>query len=145
MLATRQSRSELAASAVGGNRGHLARTGRALSRLPRFAGIGAIKLYQFTVAPLLPVFFGPNCGCRFYPTCSHYAAEALQRHGLLAGLWLAARRLLRCHPLHPGGEDPVPATFHWRPIARQSGASVSLSLHHPRLPFSFRRVTRTHG
>ena len=135
----------MAVSAVGGNRGHLARTGRALSRLPRFAGIGAIKLYQFTVAPLLPAVFGPNCGCRFYPTCSRYAAEALRRHGLLAGVWLAARRLLRCHPLHPGGEDPVPAAFTWRPATRRATAGVSLSLHHPRLPFSFRRVTRTHG
>lgn len=46
--------------------------------------------------------------CRFYPTCSRYAVEALQVHGPIRGLWLAIRRVLRCHPFHPGGFDPVP-------------------------------------
>lgn len=61
-----------------------------------------IRLYRYALSPLL----GPRC--RFYPSCSEYASEALQRHGLLAGLWLALRRLSRCHPWHPGGVDPVP-------------------------------------
>lgn len=61
-----------------------------------------IRLYQLTVSPLL----GPRC--RFYPSCSQYALEALRLHGALAGCWLALRRLLRCHPWHPGGYDPVP-------------------------------------
>lgn len=61
-----------------------------------------IRCYQWTVSPLL----GPRC--RFYPSCSHYAVEALQRHGLLRGVWLTVRRLSRCHPWHPGGVDPVP-------------------------------------
>jgi putative membrane protein insertion efficiency factor len=52
-------------------------------------------------------FLKPAC-CRFAPSCSEYAIQAVQRHGLGKGGWLALRRLLRCHPLHPGGEDPVP-------------------------------------
>ncbi len=62
-----------------------------------------IRSYQRLLSPLL----GPRC--RFYPTCSHYALEAIERHGAARGSILALRRLLRCHPLHPGGYDPVPA------------------------------------
>ncbi|MGH8231267.1 MAG: membrane protein insertion efficiency factor YidD [Steroidobacteraceae bacterium] len=61
-----------------------------------------IRLYQLTVSPLL----GPRC--RFHPSCSHYALEALQRHGSVRGLWLTLRRVARCHPFHAGGYDPVP-------------------------------------
>jgi putative membrane protein insertion efficiency factor len=64
--------------------------------------IGCINLYRWFVSPLL----GPNC--RFYPTCSCYAQEAIHRHGALRGSWLAARRIGRCHPWNPGGYDPVP-------------------------------------
>jgi putative membrane protein insertion efficiency factor len=77
--------------------------------LPAAAAVGLIRIYQQTASPLLPVFFGPACGCRFYPTCSHYAVEAVRTHGALRGTWLAARRLIKCTPLHPGGHDPVPA------------------------------------
>jgi hypothetical protein len=77
--------------------------------LPAAAAAGLIRIYQRTASPLLPVFFGPACGCRFYPTCSHYAAEALRTHGAVRGGWLAARRIIKCTPLHPGGHDPVPA------------------------------------
>ena len=62
----------------------------------------AIRLYQRLLSPLL----GPRC--RFYPSCSAYAVEALERHGALRGSWLAARRVCRCHPLNEGGFDPVP-------------------------------------
>jgi uncharacterized protein len=62
----------------------------------------AIRFYQLVISPWL----GPRC--RFNPTCSAYAAEALQRHGALRGTMLALRRLGRCHPWHPGGHDPVP-------------------------------------
>lgn len=61
-----------------------------------------IRGYQLFISPLL----GPRC--RFYPTCSHYALEAIEVHGALKGSWLALKRVLRCHPWHPGGLDPVP-------------------------------------
>ena len=62
----------------------------------------AIRGYQWFVRPLLPT------ACRFFPSCSDYAGEAIARHGALRGGWLAARRLCRCGPWHPGGCDPVP-------------------------------------
>ena len=63
-----------------------------------------IRAYQLAISPLL----GPRC--RFYPSCSQYTLEAVQSHGVVRGLYLGARRLLRCHPWHPGGFDPVPHT-----------------------------------
>ncbi len=72
------------------------------------APILLIRAYQQTVGPMLPVVLGPGCGCRFAPTCSHYAIEALSKHGLIAGTYLSVRRILRCQPFHPGGPDPVP-------------------------------------
>ncbi len=80
----------------------------ALAGLPGTLLVGVIRLYQTLVSPVLPLL-APTCGCRFTPSCSHYAAEAVARHGALAGTWLALKRLARCHPLHPGGLDPVPA------------------------------------
>ncbi|MDR5693773.1 MAG: membrane protein insertion efficiency factor YidD [Armatimonadota bacterium] len=64
--------------------------------------IVAIRGYQRFLSPYLP----PSC--RFYPSCSQYALEAVSKYGAIRGLWLALRRLLRCHPFHPGGFDPVP-------------------------------------
>jgi uncharacterized protein len=72
------------------------------------APILLIQAYQRTVGPMLPVLLGPGCGCRFAPSCSHYAIEALSKHGLIAGSYLSVRRILRCQPFHPGGPDPVP-------------------------------------
>lgn len=66
------------------------------------AALALIKVYQWTLSPLL----GPHC--RFHPTCSQYAAQAIERFGFMRGSWLALCRLLRCHPFHPGGFDPVP-------------------------------------
>jgi putative membrane protein insertion efficiency factor len=70
--------------------------------IPRQVVRGMIRGYQLLLSPLLP----PSC--RFTPSCSQYALEAVTRHGALRGTWLAARRLARCHPFHPGGFDPVP-------------------------------------
>ncbi|MBB4636734.1 membrane protein insertion efficiency factor YidD [Longimicrobium terrae] len=64
--------------------------------------IGAIRFYQKGISPLTP----PSC--RFYPTCSQYGLEAMQRYGAARGGWLLVRRLARCHPLCKGGFDPVP-------------------------------------
>jgi hypothetical protein len=75
---------------------------RRLLALPRQALVGLIRGYQKFISPGLPP------ACRFYPSCSQYAIEAIARHGALRGSWLAARRLARCHPFHPGGVDPVP-------------------------------------
>ncbi len=60
-----------------------------------------LRVYQVLISPLLPP------ACRFTPTCSEYAIEAVRQHGALRGTYMAARRLLRCHPFHPGGYDPV--------------------------------------
>jgi len=65
-------------------------------------GVALIRMYQWTLSPLM----GPRC--RFHPTCSDYAVEALCRHGSVRGGALALRRLSKCHPWHPGGVDPVP-------------------------------------
>ena len=61
-----------------------------------------LRGYQYSMRPLL----GANC--RFYPSCSDYAKDAIERHGALRGLWLSVRRVAKCHPYHPGGFDPVP-------------------------------------
>lgn len=64
--------------------------------------IALIRFYQVAISPLKP----PTC--RFYPTCSHYGLEAIQRFGAIKGGWLALKRISKCHPFHPGGIDPVP-------------------------------------
>ena len=70
--------------------------------------VGLVKIYQRTLSPVLPIVMGPSCGCRFHPTCSHYAVEALRVHGAVRGTGLAIWRLLKCTPMHPGGFDAVP-------------------------------------
>lgn|GEM_PF-278341 len=84
--------------------------------------LAPLRLYQRLLSPLKPV---PSC--RFHPTCSSYAVEAVHVHGALRGLWLAAMRLLRCHPWHPGGFDPVPprrARSRSADASRRPGAHV---------------------
>lgn len=69
-----------------------------------------IRFYQYAISPMM----APHC--RFYPTCSAYAVEAIQRHGAVKGMYLATRRIMRCHPLAEGGHDPVPEIFSFRRI-----------------------------
>ena len=71
-------------------------------QVPRQMLIVAVRGYQLVLSPI----FGG--ACRYYPSCSVYAVEALERHGSLRGGWLALRRIARCHPFRPGGFDPVP-------------------------------------
>ncbi|MBT0586709.1 membrane protein insertion efficiency factor YidD [Alteromonas oceanisediminis] len=66
--------------------------------------VALIRCYQKLLSPLI------GQSCRFHPTCSFYAIEALKSHGLLIGGWLSVKRILKCHPLHSGGFDPVPST-----------------------------------
>src|SRR5579859_2230784 len=68
-----------------------------------------IQLYRFTLSPAQTFLFGPHCGCRFTPTCSRYAMDAIREHGALAGSVLALKRICRCHPFGTCGHDPVPA------------------------------------
>jgi putative membrane protein insertion efficiency factor len=68
----------------------------------RYAALALLRVYKRLISPLLPP------ACRFYPTCSEYAMQAIAKHGLLRGGILASKRLVKCHPLHPGGYDPVP-------------------------------------
>lgn len=68
----------------------------------KFVLVSALKAYRYAISPML----GRNC--RFVPSCSEYAIEAVERHGALKGGWLAARRVCRCHPFNTGGYDPVP-------------------------------------
>ena len=74
-----------------------------MSRGVAFVVVGALRAYQRIVSPILPP------ACRFAPTCSEYAREAVAAHGIARGGWLALLRLARCHPFHPGGYDPPPS------------------------------------
>lgn len=67
----------------------------------RALAVGIIRLYQLLSSPFPP-------SCRFVPSCSNYAIEAIQKHGVLRGGWFALKRIFRCHPFNPGGYDPVP-------------------------------------
>jgi uncharacterized protein len=93
---TSRERGEVAATPLG-----------TLVTLPARAASGLVWLYQRTLSPALAVL-NPAFGCRFTPTCSCYARGALAEHGLLGGSALTLRRLAKCGPWHPGGEDPVP-------------------------------------
>ncbi|MDB5415975.1 MAG: rane protein insertion efficiency factor YidD [Rubritepida sp.] len=76
---------------------------------------GAVITYQWTVRPLI------GCNCRFYPSCSDFALDAITEHGALRGTYLSTRRFLRCNPWHPGGYDPVPPSLKQSgPLARTS-------------------------
>lgn len=74
-----------------------------LGNIARLPALAIIRFYQNTISRAIPVDT-----CRFQPTCSHYGYQAIVKYGLLKGGWMAIRRVLRCHPLNPGGYDPVP-------------------------------------
>lgn len=76
--------------------------GQTISRALRMLFVAPIRVYQRVVSPLLPA------SCIYTPTCSQYAVEAIEKHGIVQGSWLAIRRIIRCNPLHDGGYDPVP-------------------------------------
>ena len=76
--------------------------GNVLSTVAQKFALGFIRLYQLLLSPWI------GRQCRFYPTCSHYAAQAIESHGVLRGCFLAVKRLGKCHPFHPGGVDLVP-------------------------------------
>jgi putative membrane protein insertion efficiency factor len=81
--------------------------------------LGLVRFYSRAISPALPA------RCRFYPTCSAYAAEAIERHGAGRGTWLALRRLLKCAPWHPGGVDLVPGTRTDADASSTSGLSAA--------------------
>jgi len=85
---------------------HALKKERALTDRRRSAAVwmlrGPIRFYQLAISPMTPSV------CRYYPSCSNYAIEAIDKYGALKGGWLAIRRILRCHPFRPGGFDPVP-------------------------------------
>ncbi|HEX8551700.1 MAG TPA: membrane protein insertion efficiency factor YidD [Abditibacteriaceae bacterium] len=80
----------------------------------RRVALGLIRFYQTRISPLTPP------ACRFFPTCSHYTYEAIERFGLVRGAFLGAARLCKCHPLHRGGFDPVPEEFAWTVRSNQA-------------------------
>lgn len=96
--------------------------GFALSRLLAQPLRLLVAIYRLVISPFLPA------ACRFYPSCSAYADEALAKHGLIRGGWLTARRLGRCHPFHPGGIDPVP------PTRREATERAAHEADHPHAP-----------
>ncbi|CDE85336.1 alpha-hemolysin family protein [Coraliomargarita sp. CAG:312] len=78
----------------------------------------AVRFYQIAISPIIHIF--PNSGCRFYPTCSEYAKQALCMHGAFKGSILAACRILRCQPFCNGGLDYVPKKFSWKRLFSQN-------------------------
>lgn len=99
-----------------------ARTGLETASLGVRVALWLLRGYKLLISPL---FAG---SCRYLPSCADYAAEAIERHGLGAGIWLGSRRLCRCHPFGGSGHDPVPSEFSWlrrRPAPREVGNTES--------------------
>lgn len=86
--------------------------GHFILQTPKLALIALVRFYQIVLSPIKFAILGPGSRCRFEPSCSQYALEALRGHGVFRGTWLAMKRLLRCHPWGAFGPDPVPAPRH---------------------------------
>lgn len=80
---------------------------QSIAKSPARAAALAVRGYQIVISPAVHAITGSTGGCRFYPTCSEYARQALLKHGLAKGSFLSAKRLSKCHPWHPGGIDLV--------------------------------------
>jgi putative membrane protein insertion efficiency factor len=83
-----------------------------LLSIPKFIVLALLRFYKSFISPLLPP------ACRFEPTCSIYTTEAVDRHGVIKGIFMGAIRILKCQPFHPGGFDPVPETWRYRDMCR---------------------------
>jgi putative membrane protein insertion efficiency factor len=105
--------------------------------LPRQILIFFLRVYQWTLSPVLAAMFGPAGHCRFTPSCSQYAIEALQIHGVFRGGALAGRRLCRCHPWGGCGHDPVPE--------KGFKLSASANMNAPAGPDTFGAASRGRG
>lgn len=79
-----------------------------LDRLLAASATILLRFYGLFVSPFFHFVFGPGCGCRFHPTCSRYARDCFRQHSVPVALFLSVSRMLKCHPYHPGGYDPVP-------------------------------------
>jgi len=88
-------------------------------QFPRVLAVGAIRFYRYFLSPIKNALFGPGGCCRFYPTCSDYAIQSIRMHGFCKGILLAAVRLCKCQPFHPGGYDPVrPVTSQFQTLSK---------------------------
>ena len=86
--------------------------------------IFAIRIYRAAISPVLATVFGPLARCRFEPTCSRYAQEAIQKHGAVRGSFMATKRICRCNPFGGCGHDPVPENFELKDSSRVSHGKI---------------------
>jgi hypothetical protein len=102
-----------------------------------------VHFYRWTLSPAKTFLFGPLGQCRFTPSCSEYALEALQTHGPAAGSWLAVKRVCRCHPWGGSGHDPVPnmASGAKHPASRITDHASRITHHAPRIPHPSPRIS----
>lgn len=87
-----------------------------------------VRMYRVTLSPVIVFLFGASAACRFEPSCSRYAMEAVKTHGAIHGSWLAAKRVCRCHPWGKCGEDPVPLKLQ-APSSKLRGHASELKVH----------------